>query len=113
MHEFSIVQSLLSQCEEHAKINKVRKITKVVVKIGVLSGVESDLLINAFETFKIDTICNDAEFLINMQPIVVLCLDCKSKNELEKYEYICPSCKSTNLKVLDGEDMYLMSLEME
>ena len=35
MHEFSIVQSLLAQCEEQAKQNSATKITKVVVKIGV------------------------------------------------------------------------------
>ena len=52
MHEYSIVQSLLESCEEHAKSNDAKKVTKVVVKIGVLSGVEPELLQTAFEDRK-------------------------------------------------------------
>jgi len=113
MHEFSIVQSLLAQCEEQALQNSAKKITKVVVKIGVLSGVEIDLLKSAFETFKEKTICENAKFVANLQPVVVKCNDCKEESTLEKFEYICPNCQSPNLQVIDGEDMYLMSLEME
>ena len=36
-------------------------------KIGVLSGVEPDLLQTAFDTFKEQTVCHDAVFLINHQ----------------------------------------------
>ncbi len=113
MHEYSIVQSLMNQCEEQVKANDATKVTKVVVKIGVLSGVEVDLLKTAFETFKEGSVCDGAEFVVNMQPILVECFDCGKQSELERHEYICPNCQSSNLKVLDGEDMYLMSLEME
>ncbi len=113
MHEFSIVQSLLNQCEDNAKANNADKITKVVIKIGVLSGVEPDLLESAFETFKEGTVCSESELVINLQPVVVYCLECKETSELKKFEYICPKCGSANLEVKDGEDMYLMSLEME
>ena len=113
MHEFSIVQSLLAQCEEQAKQNSATKITKVVVKIGVLSGVEIELLKSAFETFKEKTVCDKAEFIAHLQPIVVKCNECDQESTLKNYEYICPNCQSPNLQVLDGEDMYLMSLEME
>ncbi len=113
MHEFGIVQSLLEQCENQVIKNRVNKITKVVVKIGVLSGVEPDLLISAFESFKEKTVCDGAEFVVNIQPILVKCNSCNTESTLKKFEYICPRCGSNNLEVLDGEDMYLMSLEME
>ena len=58
MHEYSIVQSLIDTCYENAKANNASKVLKVVVKIGVMSGVEPDLLQTAFDTFKEDTICN-------------------------------------------------------
>jgi hydrogenase nickel incorporation protein HypA/HybF len=32
---------------------------------------------------------------------------------LQKNEFACPKCESVDLKVTDGEDMYLMSLEFE
>ncbi|QKF81652.1 hydrogenase maturation nickel metallochaperone HypA [Halarcobacter ebronensis] len=113
MHEYSIVQSLLDSCEEHAKNNDSTKVTKVVVKIGVLSGVEPNLLQTAFDTFKEKTVCENAEFIINHQKIVVHCHSCGEESTLEKHEFACPKCESTHLKVIDGEEMFLMSLEME
>jgi hydrogenase nickel incorporation protein HypA/HybF len=113
MHEYSIVQSLIDLTEENAKKNNAKKVTKLEIKVGVLSGVEVDLLKTAFDTFKEGTICEDAEFIVHIQPIVVRCKDCNSENELQKNEYSCPKCNSNNLEVLDGEEMYLMSLELE
>ncbi len=80
MHEYSIVQALLDQCEQHAAANDAKSITKVVVKIGQFSGVETHLLEVAFDTFKEKTVCDRAEFVLTVD---------------------------------DGEEMYLMSLEME
>lgn len=112
MHEYSIVQSLLESCEEHARQNDSTNVTKVVVKIGVLSGVEPDLLQTAFDTFKEKTVCENAQFLINHQKVVIACLSCDEESTLEKNEFFCPKCNSNQVKVIDGEDMYLMSLEM-
>ncbi|MDQ1264736.1 MAG: hydrogenase nickel incorporation protein HypA/HybF [Campylobacterota bacterium] len=113
MHEYSIVQSLIESCEEHARKNSAKKVTKVVVKIGVLSGVEPHLLSEAYEMFRLGTVCNDAELVINLQKVKVHCNSCLAESELEKNEFVCPLCGSFNLKVLDGEEMYLMSLELE
>jgi hydrogenase nickel incorporation protein HypA/HybF len=113
MHEYSIVQSLIESCEEYAKENNASKVIKVVVKIGVMSGVEPDLLQIAFDTFKEDTICTSAELDLRIQSIVVVCKDCKEESTLKKSEYFCPKCSSKDIKILDGEEMFLMSLELE
>jgi hydrogenase nickel incorporation protein HypA/HybF len=113
MHEYSIVQSLLDSCEENARANDATKVTKVVVKIGVMSGVEPDLLQVAFDTFKDNTMCQDAEFLINIQKVKVRCSSCEEETELEKNEYLCPKCQSSEIEIIDGEEMYLMQLELE
>lgn len=113
MHEYSIVQSLLESCEEHAKQNDAKEITKVVVKIGVLSGVEPNLLETAFNTFKEKTVCHNAQFVVDIQQIVIECLDCQTTSTLSQREFTCPKCQSINIDVKEGEEMYLMSLEME
>jgi hydrogenase nickel incorporation protein HypA/HybF len=113
MHEYSIVDSLLQLAEEHAIKNNAKKVTKLEIKIGVLSGVEPDLLKTAFDTFKEGTMCEDAEFIMKIQPVVVRCEECGSESTLQKDEYLCPKCGSGKLKIIDGEDMYLMSLELE
>jgi len=112
MHEYSIVQALL-QCEEHAVQNNATKVTKVITKIGVMSGVETQLLQTAFDTFKEGTICEDAEFIQNIQKVKLECKECGDIFEVDEASYFCHKCESTSIKVVEGEDMYLMSLEME
>jgi len=113
MHEYSVVQALLEQIEGVAKENEATHVTKIVTKIGVMSGIEAHLLEIAFNTFKEKTICDGAEFVMNIQPLVIECLSCGETSELSKIHYCCQKCESTNVKVVDGEDMFLMSLEME
>ena len=113
MHEYSIVQALINQCEDVAIKNRASKINKVVCKIGVMSGVEVHLLKIAFDTFKEGTMCNDAKLIINEQDLKLECKDCGNIFETKEIRYYCPKCESLRVKVLDGEDMYLMSLEME
>jgi hydrogenase nickel incorporation protein HypA/HybF len=90
----------------HTRENESQKLTKVIVKIGVLYGVEPDLLRTAFDTFKEKTVCDGAEFIINHQKVVIKCLSCDTESTLEKNEFACPSCQSNKIKVTDGEDMY-------
>ena len=113
MHEYSVVQSLIESCEEHASSNNAKKVTKVVVKIGVMSGIEPHLLKEAFELFKEDTICDGCEFIMNIQKVKIECMACGNTQELEKNEYCCPTCQAIEIKILDGEDMFLMQLELE
>lgn len=113
MHEYSIVQALLEQCEAHAKANDSTKVTKVVTKIGKLSGVEPHLLQTAFETFKEKTVCDGAEFIMNLQDLKLSCNVCQKESEQSEVRYQCAHCQSTDVSVIDGEEMYLMTLEME
>jgi hydrogenase nickel incorporation protein HypA/HybF len=113
MHELSIVNSLLSLCEENAKTHNAKKITKVEIKVGRLSGIEPHFLKLTFDTFKEKTICEGAELVMNIQDIIIKCLSCGAEDRLVNNEFICTRCGSNNIKVEEGEDMLLMRLEME
>lgn len=113
MHELAIVEALVKQCEEQVRLNNAQRVLSVEVKIGILSGVEPHFLETTFHTFKQDTVCECAELVMNMQKIVVVCKRCGCTNTLEKHHFICPTCKSDDLEVVDGEELMLMRLEME
>ncbi len=113
MHEYSIVQALLNQCEDIATQNGAEKVLKIYLKIGVMSGVEPHLLKSAFDTFKQETMCADALLDIQEQRVIIKCKECGAETTLKEYRYICGECESNNVEVIDGEEMYLMSLEME
>ncbi|GIU26081.1 hydrogenase maturation nickel metallochaperone HypA [Shewanella schlegeliana] len=113
MHEYSIVTALIEECERHAQANNAIKISRVEIKLGILSGVEPELLKTAFETFKLEGICREAELVMNIQPLILMCLDCGQSTEHSERSVICSHCQSGQTKVLDGEDMLLMQLELE
>jgi len=112
VHEYSVVQALLNQCEEVAKQNSATEVTKVICKIGIMSGIEIHLLQTAFDTFKEGTMCAKAELILNSQKLKLECKECGNIFEVDEVRYFCKKCESLRVKVLDGEDMYLMSLEM-
>lgn len=113
MHEYSIVHSLIELCEEKAIKHQATRVSRIEVKIGTYSGVEPHLLEVAFDTFKEASICKNADFIMHIQPLKVRCFSCKSETELITSRYYCPKCESTNVEIIDGEDMYLMRLELE
>ncbi len=112
MHEYSIVQALLDQCDGIARENSAEKVTKVVIKIGVLSGVEADLLQTAYDTFREGTVCAEAELQIDKQQVKLHCNGCSEEFEIDDFSCACVACGGTDVRVIDGEEMYLMSLEM-
>ncbi|MDR2152018.1 MAG: hydrogenase maturation nickel metallochaperone HypA [Helicobacteraceae bacterium] len=113
MHEYSIVQALLDQCEREAKKADASKILSVRVKVGKLSGVEPKLLKTAFEFFSEDSLCKGAKLEINVQNVVVECRRCGEKSELGETEFCCPKCRSEDITIVDGEELMLMSLTMQ
>lgn len=113
MHEYSIVTALIEQCEKLAQQNSANKITRVDIKLGILSGVEPALLKTAFEAFKLEGICHDAQLNMQIQPLVLQCHSCKEQTVHQQRSIVCDHCLSTNTTVLDGEEMLLMQLELE
>lgn len=113
MHEYSIVQALIEQCETYAVENDAKKIIKAVIKIGMFSGVEPHLLQIAFDTFKEKTVCDTCELVMNIQPLVITCHTCGAHYTLDRPHYLCQECNGDNIIIEDGEEMFLMSLEME
>lgn len=113
MHEYSIVQALIEQCENQAQQHNATAISKVVIKIGILSGVEPSLLEVAFATFKeTSSICQSAKLVMQIQAVEILCRSCGQVSTLAEHNYICPKCQSAAVSITDGEEMFLMQLEM-
>lgn len=113
MHEFSIVQSLLDLIHEQVEIHKAKKVLKVEIIVGVLSGVEPHLLELAFETFKEGTPAENAELVVEIEKLKLYCLDCGEEVEKEELNALCPQCGSLNTKIRGGQELLLKSLELE
>ncbi len=113
MHEYSIVQNLLDLCEQNAVANNATKVHRVVVGIGEMSSVEPQLLKTAFDTFKLDTIASDAMMEIQRTSLKAECFDCSADFVPTMSDFLCPKCGSANTKLVSGDELLLLSLEIE
>ena len=50
---------------------------------------------------------------MNIQPLTIKCRECGYEGENSDLTMLCKKCGSLDTDVIDGEDMYLMSLEMD
>lgn len=113
MHELSIVANLFELLEEKATEKKARKITRVKLQVGTLSGVVPELLVSAFDIYKKDTIADLAELDTEKIPLKVRCRRCKKEMIKDDYVFICEHCGSSDLKTLSGTELLLETIEME
>lgn len=112
MHEYSIVESLLDLCEKEAKKAGAKGVAKIVVKVGVLNGVEPDLLIDAYGVFSDNSFAKDAKLDLIIQNVVISCNSCNETSELKELSYRCPKCGSEDFRIIDGEELLLMSIDL-
>ena len=113
MHELSIVSNLFEILEEKAKEKKAKKITRVKLQIGAISGVVPEFLKTAFDIYKKDTIANEAKLLIKEIPLKIQCQKCQKEAIIDDFIFICDECGSRELKTLAGKELLLEKIEME
>lgn len=112
MHEFSIVSHLLELLEKEAQQHQAVAISRVRIKIGVLSGVVPQLLREAFETIRRGTIAEQALLEIVEQEILIRC-PCGYQGGIKETYFRCPKCSGSQIQVYDGEDLILLQTELE
>ncbi len=112
MHEFSIVSHLFELVARDAEKHGAIGVSRIRVKIGVMSGVVPQLFSEAFHTVKRGTLAENAELDIIHQEIVISCA-CGYTGGIKDRTFICPKCGEHNIEVKDGEELILQQLELE
>lgn len=112
MHELSICQALMRQVEEIAEREHATEITRILVRIGPLSGVVPQLLEQAFSIARAGTIAAAAELATESQPVRVRCLQCGAETEAKPNRLICASCGDYRTQLVGGDELLLASVEL-
>ena len=113
MHELSVCQSIVSQLKQIAQDNNAIAITKVIVQIGPLSGIEAPLLERAFPIACAGSIAENAQLETQILPIKIRCNLCGNENEAPVNKLLCNACGSWQTNLLSGDEMLLKSVELE
>ena len=113
MHELSLVAGLFEIIEEKAQDEKACRVTAVTLRIGRLSGVVPELLKTAFDTFKKGTIASKAKLRVEMVPLKLRCRSCGEESLTDEPAFICSSCASPDLEIMEGQELTLQRMEIE
>jgi hydrogenase nickel incorporation protein HypA/HybF len=113
VHELSLVASLFEVLEENAREHDAVRITAVVLKVGIMSGVVPDLLESAFEMYKKGTLAESARLEIVRVPVKLRCPDCGGETAREDADFSCAACGSRRIEIMEGRDIVVERIELE
>lgn len=113
MHELSVCQGVISQVEKVAADQGSAKVEHIVLQIGGLSGVEPPLLERAFGIARAGTVAAQATLEIRSGPVVVECRECGGRSAVPPNRLLCVYCGEWRVKVVEGEELLLLSVELD
>ena len=110
MHELSIAESVVQIASGHAD---GRRIIKVRLKVGHLRQVVPSALAFGFELLAEGRPVEGAELEVEDVPAIGSCRGCGAESRLESFPLQCAACGGFDLKLLEGEELFVESLELE
>ena len=115
MHELSLAQSLLNQLYDLAAQNGAKRVVKVTVEIGPLSGIVQDSFEFGFTSLAAESpITCGAALVIKTPAAEYQCLDCNyiMRSCLDR-PLNCSACQSKMIIPKGGNDIILLQVEMD
>ena len=114
MHEMGIVIHLAKTLDEFAEENHISRIGSVTLSVGEVSGIVSDLFVDAWNYFrKKHPILEEAELRIETIPAVTHCDGCGKDYETVAHGRICPHCGSQETWLIRGNECIIKEIEAE
>ena len=113
MHELSLVASVFDILEEKAREHGASRVTKIVLKVGVMSGVVPDLLESAFDSYTKGTLAEEARLEIVRVPVKLRCPDCGGETAREDTDFSCAACGSRRVEIVAGRELVVETIELE
>lgn len=113
MHEVSIMGEIFEIIEDNVKSYNLKRVDKVVLKIGEFTCVEEGALRFAFEAFSKDTEAEEAELIIDRVEASAKCNECDETFKVAFTNKICPKCNTFSNDIVTGYELLLHEIEGE
>ena len=113
MHELSVTQSMLNLALEHAERAGARRITRINLVIGELSGIVDESVQFYFDFVGKDTLAEGAQLAFEWLPARLRCCACGHEFALPDGNWACPVCQALGGEFIAGREFYMESIEVE
>ena len=112
MHELAVCQALVEQLDGVARQHGARGMSAIWVSIGPLSGVEAELLRNAWPFACAGTVAEQAELHLQPAPVRVVCRQCGAESEASANRLVCGVCGDWQTDLVSGDELMLTRVEL-
>jgi len=113
MHELAISESIIGLVVDCARRERITRVSRVVVEIGVAASVDPEALLFCFPIAAAETAAANAELVINRIALRVRCESCRAEYAPEVPLAPCPACGSFAREILAGREMRVASFDGE
>ncbi|HXY16088.1 MAG TPA: hydrogenase maturation nickel metallochaperone HypA [Terriglobales bacterium] len=113
MHELGIANSVLDAARAEAQLRPSMRLTKIVVRVGDLAGIDPDALSFCFEALVKETDLEPVVLEIERRAQRHRCPRCGNEFVVINYDTTCRACGETMTTFLCGNELELAYLEME
>lgn len=113
MHETAIAQEILRIVERAAKQGGAKRITKIRLVAGELRAIVPQTLEWCFTFVSGGTIAEGAKIELEVVPVRVRCKSCGQESTISQAEFVCSSCRSSDLEVVTGMEFIVRDIEVE
>jgi hydrogenase nickel incorporation protein HypA/HybF len=114
MHELSIVQSIVETAAEAAAAANATHVSKVYLRLGVLSGAVKDSLLFCYSFSTPGTLLEGSSLEIEELPVKIFCAPCNQVQDLPDIQrFRCPVCGTPSGDLRQGKELEVGSIECE
>lgn len=111
MHEVGIMESVLNMAQERAIQGGAKRITRIVITVGSLSGVVPESLDFAFRSLSPGSMAHGAHLEIVSIDALSRCESCQKDFPFTGNGCICPHCEEPSMTFLRGRELELSTIE--
>jgi hydrogenase nickel incorporation protein HypA/HybF len=112
VHELSVCQALLTQVSEIVTDKCAADVSRITIEVGPLSGVDPDLLANAFAILRAGSCAARATLSIEATAVEISCLTCGGRSQTVPNRLVCAFCGGYRSRVMAGEELRLRRVEL-
>jgi len=109
----SIAQSLIDILREEMLTHNAKTLRSVRLNIGQMSAIVPDALSFCFQIITGGTELEGARLIMDIIPLMGYCNECEKEFEIKDYAFLCPSCGSTKINTIGGQDLSIVEIEVD
>lgn len=109
----AVTQSMVDLVLDEARKAGARRVKRINVVLGELSGVVGDCMQFYFGLISKNTIAEGADLSFKTVATRAKCRQCGNTFEVKDSNWVCSGCNSMGIDLVAGNELYVESIEVE